>query len=854
MIRLLILRAYSYVRQHSRQLYLSLCFSIALFGFYGISFAEGTKQLEPSGAPSNSVCKLVLSQNSAEYRIPFALNNCKEDFRLNIRVNDFTSEKIFLGFGEIINYADDAIVYTDVRFQVKDPKGAIVAGYSLRQLPRTQGSPGYINTRNQVDAGPNINNTNPQGYDPLAVNPTMNGDYVIEFEIPVQPPGTATLDEMRVLRYFDGTVANGNNTIPGRLWSKAWQLATRAVEAKTKASYSLFYIYTNDSVVTRFDCNGLAGGVWSIYSNEWGCSTSGDWSDRRRSLRGNATVKPEYKIFLNDPDLKVFPSGLIGKMISFNVIPNVCDTVVTFESNVSKGGNIDVLLDIDPPNPGSVGPEDVQLGYTVVAGYNVLLPAWDGKDGNGIPLPNETVVNAKIRFLNGLSNLPLYDVEDNPKGFKVDIQRPIPASGILKLKLYWDDTKLSALYFPTNNSTVGCLYSGTDPVSGCHDWTRVQNLGDTNMINSWWYLTTDEILETSIKLRIRPSSGLITGPVNVCKGQMISFNTKSMLFAEKYIWRFSGPGFSDDSITNSPDTTFSYGLTKTFPAGDYLVSVFGRNPVCGDGEPVNKPVSVHNLPKVAFASDYPCQGVGITFTDQSIPADANLKEYTWIVNSGQGNERIVHGSSTSIVFDSALNYNVSHVTSDLLGCTDTVSRVIAIKAKPESAFEIIQNPGINNGELHFDNQTTGAISYIWDFGNTMNSAQAEPVVKYDTEGDYTIQLVATNSEGCKDTTIKQYYYMPGLWLPNAFSPNDDQKNEVFRPVTQRKTLEPYHLLIYNRWGQLIFKSSDPAEGWDGSYKGQPCEAGSYSYLLQYREPEINSSGIVTQRGSVSLIR
>ena len=264
MTRLPLLKVYTCVWQISRQLLAGIYLSITLSGVYGTSFAEGTKQLEPSGAPSNSVCKLVLSQNSAEYRIPFALNNCKEDFRLNIRVNDFTSEKIYLGFGEIINYADDAIVYTDVKFQVKDPKGAVVAGYSLRQLPRTQGNPGYINNRNQVDAGPNINNANPQGYDPLAVNPTMNGDYVIEFEIPVQPPGTATLDEMRVLRYFDGTVANGINPIPGRLWSKAWQLATRAVEAKTKASYSLFYIYTSDSVVTRFDCNGLAGGVWSI--------------------------------------------------------------------------------------------------------------------------------------------------------------------------------------------------------------------------------------------------------------------------------------------------------------------------------------------------------------------------------------------------------------------------------------------------------------------------------------------------------------------------------------------------------------------------------------------------------------
>lgn len=96
--------------------------------------------------------------------------------------------------------------------------------------------------------------------------------------------------------------------------------------------------------------------------------------------------------------------------------------------------------------------------------------------------------------------------------------------------------------------------------------------------------------------------------------------------------------------------------------------------------------------------------------------------------------------------------------------------------------------------------------------------------------------------------------MPGLWLPNAFSPDKNGQNDFFRPVTQRNTLEPYQLLIYDRWGQLVFKSTDPSEGWDGTFKGEPCQAGNYSYLLQYREAKIESSGIVTLRGMVSLIR
>jgi gliding motility-associated-like protein len=289
------------------------------------------------------------------------------------------------------------------------------------------------------------------------------------------------------------------------------------------------------------------------------------------------------------------------------------------------------------------------------------------------------------------------------------------------------------------------------------------------------------------------------------------------------------------------------------PAGEYLVSLIGRNPVCGDGEVAGLQVHLHNRPKADFRNDNPCQGAGITFTDQSIPGDGILSKFTWIVNSLPGNDRTFHGNPSVIVFDTAIANNVTLITSDLYGCTDTVSRIIAIKTKPESSFEYIENPN-NNGELHFDNQTTGAYTYFWDLGNHITSTLIEPVIKYDLEGNYAIMLVAKNKEGCKDTAIRQYYYMPGLWLPNAFKPDNNNQNNIFRPVTQRTTLEPYQLLVFDRWGQLIFKSTNPNDGWDGTYNGKPCQAGNYSYLVQYREGKIESSDTVTRRGIVSLIR
>jgi gliding motility-associated-like protein len=1067
----------------------------AMFSFSGIISAEGTKQLEPSGAPFNSVCRIALTQNSVDNRIPFALLNCNENYRLNIHINDFTSEKIYMGFGNVIDYFDETINYFDVNYQVKDPAGNIVSGYSLQLLPGTPSDPGFIETRSQADLGPDINSTNPGGYYPLTLNPAMNGDYVLEFSL----PGLSET-EIRVFKYIDVTVANGDVPIKGRLWSKAWQLSSSSVIASEHASFSKFYIYTNDSIVTRFDCNGLAGGVWAIYSNEWGCATTGTWSDRRRSIEGNASVQPQYKIFLNDPDPPVFPSGHIGEMLEFKVLPFECDTVITFWANLTKGGNIEIMLDIPPLNPGGFGPEDVQLGYNVTAGANTLVPAWDGRNGYGVPLVNGMQVEARISFLNGLSNLPLFDVEDNPSGFKVDIQRPMPVSGSTILKLYWDDYLLPG---GTINEIQGCEYTGIEPLSGCHDWPL--SLGNLNTMNSWWYYSTGDILNIPITLKLSPASGNIIGPLNICAGQQVTFRTTSIPFAQKYIWHLSGQGISIDIEKDAPDTTFFQQFTSSMPQGVYTISVFGRNQQCGDGDtafltafvfdnqpppvtgiasvcnnstyqyelpgsytniqwslhngdiigPANvnpvtirwhtsgidsievlatsvdcgtrlssiqvnvhpvaigvigaqettscpgmpltfsanstlesgsvikrywdwgdsnfidgndtlvthsfsgtgnftvklklttdqgcetetstpiriipfpealfscysncisqaiqltdistgidlatrewdfgtapvttadltqqqpeavfhstgqypvrlivtnqygctdtliKQVDIHNRPVAAFTHETPCQSAGIIFADQSTPADTILTGYAWNTQSISGEQRTFTGNPTVISFNDVANYTVSLQVTDFFGCVDTVAELITVKPKPESSFEYIENSGNIMGQLHFENTTTGASSYYWDFGNSITSQFPQPDIKYNDEGEYTIMLVATSIDGCNDTATSKYYYMPGLWMPNAFTPDNDGLNDYFKPVTQRNTLEPYLLLIYNRWGQQIFKSSTPSIGWDGNFNGEPCEEGIYSYVVQFREEKKESTKAVTQRGTVSLLR
>ncbi|NDC41376.1 MAG: gliding motility-associated C-terminal domain-containing protein [Chitinophagia bacterium] len=92
---------------------------------------------------------------------------------------------------------------------------------------------------------------------------------------------------------------------------------------------------------------------------------------------------------------------------------------------------------------------------------------------------------------------------------------------------------------------------------------------------------------------------------------------------------------------------------------------------------------------------------------------------------------------------------------------------------------------------------------------------------------------------------------PYSLFPNAFSPNGNNKNDVFRLVYNPNTLiEDYSLRIFDRWGELVFLTNDVAKGWDGTYKGQPCEIGAYFYLATFKANYMQQM----LKGDVTLIR
>lgn len=122
----------------------------------------------------------------------------------------------------------------------------------------------------------------------------------------------------------------------------------------------------------------------------------------------------------------------------------------------------------------------------------------------------------------------------------------------------------------------------------------------------------------------------------------------------------------------------------------------------------------------------------------------------------------------------------------------------------------------------FTNYTSGAVDYVWDFGDGGTSTLENPTYSYQDEVQqtYVVELIAISPIGCRDTAYQEVTVIEELifYIPNTFTPDDDQFNQIFEPIfTSGHDPYNFNFYIFNRWGEMVWESHDPDVGWDGTY-------------------------------------
>jgi gliding motility-associated-like protein len=161
-----------------------------------------------------------------------------------------------------------------------------------------------------------------------------------------------------------------------------------------------------------------------------------------------------------------------------------------------------------------------------------------------------------------------------------------------------------------------------------------------------------------------------------------------------------------------------------------------------------------------------------------------------------------------------------------------------------------------NTEIQTINQSLNATNYVWNFGDGYSSTQIQPTHIYnDADATYNVELTAYNEVGCFDIAVVSVSSIQSLvvYVPNTFTPNEDEYNQVFKPIISG-AYKPnsYHLTVFNRWGEIVFESYDPNYGWDGMYGDQRCQFGTYTWKLSL--DALQSGETKNYHGHVTLLR
>jgi gliding motility-associated-like protein len=310
-----------------------------------------------------------------------------------------------------------------------------------------------------------------------------------------------------------------------------------------------------------------------------------------------------------------------------------------------------------------------------------------------------------------------------------------------------------------------------------------------------------------------------------------------------YLWQPGGLPGNAPAITPAVTTTYTVTVTDANGCTNTATELIVVNPV-----PV---VALSGLPLSG------CAPLTVVFTDNSTVTPPAVVT-SWLWDFGDGNTSTAQSPTHQYL--NAGSYNVILTITSTGGCTATLTlnNYVNVDPHPVAGFSASPQPtNILEATITFTDQSTGATSWQWNFGDVGNSTSTlqNPIFLFPDTGCYMVQQVVTDANSCTDTATSLVCIDPdwAIYVPNAFTPNADGINDVFMPVGVGIEETHYDFWIFDRWGNLIFYTDDLHKGWDGKVKGGAEIAQIDTYVWKLRCRDV-LGGAHKYIGKVSLIK
>jgi trimeric autotransporter adhesin len=386
----------------------------------------------------------------------------------------------------------------------------------------------------------------------------------------------------------------------------------------------------------------------------------------------------------------------------------------------------------------------------------------------------------------------------------------------------------------TFNATNAATYTWSDPtISNGVPFTPAATTTFTVTGTTGTCTSTDQITVT-----VNPGANINAGAdLTICSGATVVCSATGGL---TYVW--------DNSVTNgvafAPVATSTYTVVGTDAGG------------CTGTDQMT--ITVIPTPIVDFTPSITsgCIPLTVTYTN----SNPTNNSYQWVLGNGTTS---TNANSASAIYTAAGCYDVTLIATTPNGCIGQTTYPSMVCAFPNPVADFTANPSVLSileTTTNMVNASTGANTYLWNFGDASGTSVLEnPEHTFPGEfaASYQITLIAYSADGCSDTAKVNIEVQDELiyYIPNTFTPDQDEHNPVFKPIfTSGFDPNDYKMLIYNRWGEIVFESNDVNYGWDGTYNGTHGIVKDDTYTWKIEFKTISSDERKLLMGSVNLLR
>lgn len=393
------------------------------------------------------------------------------------------------------------------------------------------------------------------------------------------------------------------------------------------------------------------------------------------------------------------------------------------------------------------------------------------------------------------------------------------------------------------SATLNASAVGGHPLGGyTFDWTAPAFTGASNTVSPI-VTTTYTVTATdtagcvsqspqTVTVTVNPPLGVVpSANVSICPGASTILSAMPSGGNGTYTYNWMPGAGSGSTFTVSPAATTTYTITIT----DGCTTLPATGTIT---------VTVLPVPTVLFTPSQTsgCEPTCITFTDGSTLAGGTITGWNW--NFGNGTTQSV--AAPAPVCFNAGNYDITLTVTSNGGCTSTstINNMITIYPQPVAQFIFGPQPTTTeNPTINFTDLSVDATSWSWDFGDPTNPYESNtsnltnPTHTYADTGTYCVTLTVQSPGGCPNVTINCLHIDPEytFYIPNGFTPNGDDLNAVFAPKGQN--IEEFTMRIYDRWGNLTFRSTSLNEGWNGKVQGKSeiAQQDVYVYIIEVKD-------------------